>query len=178
MFRSAFFLNRFDNLFWTFPSFNLHSAQEHKCHTIPSDNTISASNPFSSNIFWLISDFLIAAKPEASPDLGRPSCYRQARAQVEVEQCTERRMQKNVVCSSFFFKSFIMIFQAFVKEIKANTFFWDRICWLPSKIFSSSFRIFKILPKKVLRADLLNSHFPFCRLRVLSIIKTDWSWME
>ena len=146
MFRSAFFLNRFDNLFWTFPSFNLHSAQEHKCHTIPSDNTISASSPFSPNIFWLLSDFLIAAKPEASPDLGRPSCYRKARAQVEVEQCSERRMQKNVVCSSFFFKSFIMIFQAFVKEIKANTFFGTefvdyflKFSALPSE-FSKSFQ--------------------------------------
>ena len=67
---------------------------------------------------------------------------------------------------------------SFCPRNKSQYIFWDRICWLHSKIFSSSFRIFKILPKKVLRADLLNSHFPFCRLRVLSIIKTDWSWME
>ena len=176
MFRSAFFLNRFDNLFWTFPSFNLHSAQEHKCHTIPSDNTISASSPFSSNIFWLISDFLIAAKPEASPDLGRPSCYRQARAQVGWSSALREGCKK--CCLLIFLQILHHDLPSFCQRNKSQYIFLGQNCWLPSKIFSSSFRIFKILPKKVLRADLLNSHFPFCRLRVLSTMKTDWSWME
>ena len=166
IFRSAFFLNRFDNLFWTFSSSNLH-----KCHLIPSDNT---NSPFSPNIFRLTSDFLIAAKPEASPDLGRSPCYRKARAQVGVEQCSQRTVQKKL------FVQFFLIHHHGLPSlcqrnksqyISFGTEFVD--CLLKFSAVPSDFS--KFLQKGF---EGWPPEFPFCRLRVLSTMKTDLSWME